>query len=158
MKKIFNAILIPAALLAGMTSCSDFLEPENRANIEADSYFATDEGLAQLRVTEFTGLRSLVTNVDLTEWGTDLYVTSKSSDPGDFHRYNVTPENSTVESYYKACYSLINMANCMLKYGAANERYAAEAKFLRCYGYYRLVQQFGAIPYVTSYIESGATD
>ena len=158
MKKLFNAILIPAALLAGMASCSDFLEPENRANIEADSYFATDEGLAQLRVTEFTGLRSLVTNVDLTEWGTDLYVTSKSSDPGDFHRYNVTPENSTVESYYKACYSLINMANCMLKYGAANEQYAAEAMFLRCYGYYRLVQQFGAVPYVTSYIESGATD
>jgi len=152
MKKIFYILTLCAV---GMTSCSDFLEPENRANIQANPYFETEEGLAALRVTLFSGLRSLVGNTALTEWGTDLYVTSKTSDPGDFHRYNVTAENSTVESFYKTVYSLINNANCMLKYGAQNEQYVAEAKFLRSYGYYLLMQQFGAVPYVTSYIESG---
>lgn len=152
MKKILFAITLCAV---GLTGCSDFLEPENRTSIEADPYFSTDEGLAALRVNLFSGLHSLVGNTSLTEWGTDLYVTSKTSDPGDFHRYDVTAENSTVESYYKTVYSLINQANCMLKYGSGNEQYAAEAKFLRCYGYYLLMQQFGSVPYVTKYIESG---
>lgn len=153
MKKIVFSLLSLCAV--GMTSCSDFLDSENRANIEADPYFQTDAGLAALRVTVFTGLQSLIGNVQLTEWGTDLYVSSKTSDPGAFHRYDITAENAQIEGFYKSVYALINNANCMIKYGARNEQYLAEAKFVRCYGYYLLMQQFGSVPYVDAYIESG---
>lgn len=156
MKKILFCVL--SLIAVGMTGCSDFLDTENRANIEADPYFSTDKGLDALRVTLFSGLQSLVGNEQLYEWGTDLYVSSKTSDPGAFHRYDITAENAQIESFYKSVYALINNANCMLKYGARNEQYVAEARFLRCYGYFLLMQQFGAVPYVDAYIESGAKE
>jgi hypothetical protein len=154
MRKIFYAAFVAAIATSALCSCSDFLDAKNKANIEAESYFSTSEGLASLRVNIYSNMKTLVNNTDLTEWGTDLYTATRSADPGDFHKYTITPENSSVESFYRSAYAMINNANCMLKYGANNPQYVAEAKFVRNYGYYLLTQQFGSVPYVTTYIET----
>lgn len=141
-----------------LTSCSDFLEPENKAAIEAEGYFNTDEGQQALRVVMYSGMKSIATNTSLTEYGTDLYVPSRGTSAGSMGQYTIVAENSDVTGFYQSAYALINNANYMLKYSAQNARYVAEAKFIRAYGYYMLTQQFGAVPYVTEYIENARKD
>lgn len=150
-----NYLFLPISVcLITLSGCSDFLESENKAGKDAFEYCETPEGLDALRADTYNKLKPLVNNTDLTEWGTDLYIATRSSDPGDFHRYKFTPETSAVEDYYKKTYDMINKANCLLKFATNNPQYTAEAKFIRCLGYYFLSQQYGAVPYITSYIET----
>lgn len=152
-------IYIAAFALVGtfsLTSCEDYLEAENKSSggVLAEDFYSTDEGLNTLLATVYSGLKPLVTNTDINEWGTDLYVPVRSKDPGMFHRYTYSAENSTIENLYKDLYAMINNANGVLRFGGNDGTYSAEAKFLRCYGYYLLTQHFGAVPYVTEYIEN----
>lgn len=135
-----------------MTSCS--LDPENKADIDADSYLKDPEGVAALRVYMYTTMKPLVNETNLTEWGTDLYTVTQTATVNDYQSYRFSPEDGEVKSYYQNCYFMINQANELLKYANGNAQYEAEAKFVRTYGYYLLTQQFGAVPYVTEYIET----
>ncbi len=138
-----------------LSGCSDFLDAENKTNVSAEDYFSTEDGLEGLRVYTYSLLKPIAADyLDMFEWGTDLYVATRGNDPGELHRYTLTAENSTVQSFYTDLYSLINNANCMIYYANGDGLVIAEAKFLRCYGYYLLTQHFGAVPYVTDYIQS----
>lgn len=152
-------IHIPVFALAGLlafSSCDDFLEAENKSSggVTADAYYSTEEGLHSLLTTAYTGLKWAATNTEINEWGTDLYVAVRGKDPGEFHKYTFSAENSTVENLYTQTYAMINNANGVLRYGGESGKYADEAKFLRCYGYYLLTQHFGGVPYITDYIDN----
>lgn len=154
---IFTGLLACLNLLA-LTSCSDYLDPENKASLDADGYFSSEEGQVALRVALYNGIRPLVNNTDLTEYGTDLYLKTRTGEPNQMYKYTFDASNSSIRNYYASAYTMINNANCVLKYASKNAKYVAEAKFVRCYGYYLLTQEFGAVPYVTEYIESGRLD
>ncbi|MBO5768775.1 MAG: RagB/SusD family nutrient uptake outer membrane protein, partial [Bacteroidales bacterium] len=156
MKKIlysFTALCLSALTLS---SCDGFLNADNKsAGSDANEYFSTEEGLASLKNQAYFSLCPLVTTTDYNEWGTDIYTTGRSSDPNSFHKYaSLTAEDGSIKSFYINAYKMINYANGVIYYNEAS-RYADEAKFLRNYGYYLLTQQFGAVPYITSYINSG---
>ncbi len=151
-----NWLYTAAALL--ITACSNYLEPENKASLDAESYFNTTDGQVALRVALYNGIRPMVNNTDLTEYGTDLYLKTRTGEPNPMYKYTFDASSGSIRNYYASAYTMINNANCVLKYAAANAQYVAEAKFVRCYGYYLLTQQFGAVPYVTEYIESGRLD
>ena len=51
MKKILFAIILATASAGALTGCSDFLEADNKAGIDADPYFTTDKGQAALRTS-----------------------------------------------------------------------------------------------------------
>lgn len=157
MKKIFFCLLALGAGLAA-TSCEDFLEADNKANVNAEDFLQTPEGLVSLRAKVYSDLKPLATNVEMYEWGTDLYIATRTSSPNDFHLYNITAETNSLQVFYKNCYTLINDANCLLKYGAGNPRYVAEAIWMRSYGHFILAEQFGPVPYVDKYIESANRD
>ncbi len=154
-KYIYIAVfaLVGVSFLGG---CDDYLDAENKSagGALAEDFYATDEGLQTFLVTAYSGLKWIATNTEINEWGTDLYVAVRSKDPGMFHKYTLSAENSTVEELYKNVYAMINNANGVLMYGGENSIYADEAKFLRCYGYYVLTQHFGGVPYVTRYIDN----
>lgn len=152
-------IYISALALAGAlatSSCNDFLEAENKSSggVTAEEYYSTEEGLQSFLATAYSGLKWVATNTEINEWGTDLYVEVRNGDPGDFHKYILSPENSTVRALYTNVYGMINNANGVLFYGGEDGKLADEAKFLRCYGYYLLTQHFGGVPYVTKYINN----
>ena len=145
-------IYISALALAGAlatSSCNDFLEAENKSSggVTAEEYYSTEEGLQSFLATAYSGLKWVATNTEINEWGTDLYVEVRNGDPGDFHKYILSPENSTVRALYTNVYGMINNANGVLFYGGEDGKLADEAKFLRCYGYYLLTQHFGGVPY-----------
>lgn len=137
-----------------MSSCSDFLDAENKtaAGVEADEYFGKTPN--ELLVAVYSNLKSLVTQVDIHDQGTDLFFNTRGHAAGSFNDYSLTPENGTVQSYYSQCYNVIRLANGVIEYAGAESTEAYEARFIRGYAYYLLTQQFGAVPYITSYINS----
>lgn len=157
MKKILY-FAFAAALVAGsgtLSSCSDFLEAENKSNpLNTDDYFSTEVGLDGLRVYTYSLLKPIVSNVDIYVQGTDLYDAAHGQDLSDFNNYALTPQSEDVSDFYTDLSSFINSANCMLKYAGDNAQVRAEGLFFRCYGYYIMTQHFGSVPYVTSYINS----
>ena len=149
--KTYLTISALAVLSLAATGCSDFLEAENKSAINADDYFKTAEGQEGYRVYTYSLLASLTNSTynDLYDDGSDIYWPNRKS-PSVYNLYTLTPEDGTVNSFYKDCYNLINAANGLIYYGC----FESEAKFLRTYGYYKLTQQFGSVPYVTAYINS----
>ncbi len=157
-KKIYLSTI--AVLLAGMTltSCDDFLEAENRTagGQTADDYFGQDA--STYLVATYNSLKSIVYNPALYCQGTDLYIMTRGKAAGEFNEYTMTDENSTVTNYYSNVYKTINYANGVISYGAEGTTVTDEARFLRAYGYYLLTQQFGAVPYITRYINDPETN
>lgn len=150
----YKSIALIFAAGSLMTSCSDFLDAENKtaAGVEADDYFGKSAN--DLLVTVYSNFKSLVTNVDINEHGTDLYFNTRGHAAGSFNDYSLTPENGTVQSYYSQCYNVIRLANGVIQYAGEESTQAQEARFLRGYAYYLLTQQFGAVPYITTYINN----
>ena len=95
---IYKSIAMMFAAGALMTSCSDFLDAENKtaAGVEADEYFGKNPN--ELLVTVYSNLKSLVTQVDIHDHGTDLYFNTRGHAAGSFNDYSLTPENGTVQS------------------------------------------------------------
>lgn len=147
-----SAIAVVGALT--LSSCSDFLDAENKSGGQnASDYFAAEKGQTELLNSAYNSVKSVVTSTNLNTWGTDLYIETRGKTVDDLQNYSVSAENSTVQSYYTNCYKLINYANGVISFGGTGTN-ADAAKFLRCYGYYLLTQQFGGVPYITEYINS----
>ena len=157
MKKILYTIGF-ACMMSALTGCSKFLEAENKAALEADDYYGDPAAQAELRVNMYNGMKSMATEINLQEWGTDLYSVTRGIQPSVYHNYIMTPEDGGVASFYQNAYAMIKGANALLKYASENPQYVAEAKFVRSLGYYLLTQQFGSVPYVTEYIETASKE
>lgn len=149
-----------AALLAGttLTSCSDFLEAENKSagGTTSDQFFGSKADA--MLTSAYISLKNFNNQADITDQGTDLYMNTRGQDAGAFNQYSsLDPENAVVKTYYVSCYGTVNYANGFLYYTEGKEGYDAkrqEARFLRDYAYYCLTQQFGSVPYITTYIQS----
>lgn len=141
--------------VAALSSCSDFLEPENRsAGTTADSYYSTERGQNELLISAYNALKAVATTTDIYEWGTDLYIETRSKTVDELQTYKFSPENKTVTTFYTNAYNLVNRANEAIKYGSSLPKNVDEATFLRDYGYYLLTQHFGAVPYVKDYLDT----
>lgn len=159
MKKTLYITAI-AALLAGtaLTSCSDFLEADNKSagGTTSDEFFGSKADA--MLTSAYVSLKNFNNQADITDQGTDLYMNTRGQDAGAFNQYSsLDPENGVVKTYYVSCYGTVNYANGFLYYTEGKDGYEAkrqEARFLRDYAYYCLTQQFGSVPYITTYIQS----
>ena len=151
-KKIFHSLA--ALLLAGLTftACSDFLEAENKSTggQTADDIFGSDA--STFLTAAYNSLKSIVYNPSLYQQGTDLYINTRGHDPGVYNQYSLTAEDGTVKNFYANLFKTINYANGVVAYAGEGSTLSQEARFLRNYAYYVMTQQFGSVPYVTSYI------
>lgn len=140
------------------TGCSDFLDAENKsAGESSDEYFNTEAGLEAFRTNAYYNLKDIVAQVDIFDDGTDLYRTARAKVASDLQAYALSADNKVVTDFYTNCYKLINNANGILQYGKG-EKYVGDALFLRAYGYYMLVQQFGMVPYSDKFINDDNRD
>lgn len=152
-------ISVVAALFAGftLTACSDFLEAENKTagGQTADDYFGKDP--STLLTSAYESMKAYAYIPDMYNRGTDLYIHTRGKAVSDFDTYTFTAENSTISSFYSNVYKTINYANAVISYAGEGSVYSDEARFLRAYGYYLLTQNFGGVPYITTYINSAET-
>ncbi len=167
--------LIFAVAGSFLISCDteEFLNPVPDTVVTVDAFFETDadvfSGLmgvydAVQGVNDGTNSNEATTNRGvqfehlLTEHRTDntRNATTEGS-KADFHRYLVNANNVESQDYYASMYEVIFRANNILTFidvaDAENQaKYAAEAKFLRAYAYFKLVRLYSDVPLVTEVV------
>jgi len=162
--------LVGVAALAGIPACAD-LDEEVVTGVTA-TYYDTPEGFEDLTRAAYAPLRQFYGQErgwTLTEFGTDIF--TKGSD-GSFKYVNdYTPQlnagDSTVTQLWRFFYEAINVTNAVV--GRApnvqmderrRTRRVAEARFLRAFYYFHLVQMFGDLHLTleeTAGAQSGST-
>ncbi|HBG58778.1 RagB/SusD family nutrient uptake outer membrane protein [Proteiniphilum sp. UBA1028] len=159
MKKIY---LIPILLIAMFIRCSDFLDQDNRSNVPSDDFYKTSAGFESLTNSAYSSLRSIYNMQPLIFCaGTDIYGDGKTQGVVMNYYKSLLPSESNVLNFYTRCYQGIQLANSVIYYGdmteesAVRAQYVDEARFIRAFYYFQLVQQFGAIP-LTKEMYTGA--
>lgn len=168
MKNIKSILIILVSLVASCDT-DEFLNPLPDTVVVEESFFQTDSDVETGIIGIYDALQGVnentTTNIGtvnrgvqfehlLTEHRTDnTRNATLEGSKSDFHRYLVDANNVESEDYYASMYEVIFRANNIFKFlDVADEsnraRYAAEAKFLRAYAYFKLVRLFGDVPLV----------
>ncbi|WP_071145379.1 RagB/SusD family nutrient uptake outer membrane protein [Bacteroides ihuae] len=142
---------IVALALATLSSCSGFLDQDNRSNVPSSQFYQTTTGFASLTNSAYSTLRDLYNmQPQLFVAGTDLYADGKSQGVA-MGQYTFTADEGIVKDFYANCFKGIQLANSVIAYGestaesSVRAQYIDEARFLRAWYYFQLVQQFGPV-------------
>lgn len=138
---------------SALTGCSEFLDPDNRSNIDV-SYF--EKNPESMLTYSYSNLKDIYNGNGLLPLfvnGTDIYIGQAHNYNALYNSYKLTSDDSKVQSLYTSAYKAINNANGVIYYsGDKNNKTCSEARFVRNLCYYVLTQQFGSVPYITEYI------
>lgn len=161
MKNLFKPSVILFILILG--SCSDFLEEELIGIYSTESFYKTEEH-AQLAITGVFNVASFVsTSNSLWVFGDvasdDAIKGGGDGDQSDIQfldEFNYSRNNGFIEKIWQRYYEGITRVNYLLYYADNIEmdetdkaKILGEAKFLRAYFYFNLVNIFGEIPLKT---------
>lgn len=148
MKKIYFIIVLG---LATLSSCSDFLDQDNKSNVPSADFYQTSAGFSSLTNSAYSTLRELYNaQPQLFVAGTDLYADGKSQGVV-MSQYTFTADEGIIKNFYISCFKGIQLANSVISYGEITEntnvrmQYIDEARFIRAWYYFQLVQQFGPV-------------
>ncbi len=148
-------------------SCKKILESEYRSNLGPE-YFSTVDGLQAGLNASYATTRYF--------WGSEGFTSSqvagtdeviRGGDGGlDFHNYtNINAQNGTIRGVWDNSFVPINNLNGILEFGtqaniseAQKNQLLGEAKFLRAFYYFLLVQTFGDVPLKLSYNNKPSTE
>ncbi len=158
MKRQFIAGCASLGLLAGVASCVD-LDEKLITGVSSD-YYATPDGLNSAVIASYAQLRSFFGReqlISLALAGTDSWsdADQAGSNNREFGAYNAGL-NSTVAplaNTWNPAYQMINTLNAAIDRGplvtgvptATRNRLLGEARFLRAWEYFLLVQTFGDV-------------
>ena len=150
MKKVLY--IIAALILSNLTACSGFLDEDSRTDIPIDPFYTTQTGFNSLTNAAYSSLRAMYKAAPyLQVAGTDIYADGKTQGVLMSH-YSYTPAEGAVKDFYSNCYKGIQLANSVIFYGDITEesnvrlQYVDEARFIRAWYYFQLVQQYGKVP------------
>jgi len=155
--KILLMVLWPVVLHTG---CSKVLE-ENPQSIIVPSYFSTPAGVLGGIAGVYNDIRSQWGTEGFTnemQAGTDEFIRGASAGGATVYDYNGL-NGSNFGSAWGVAFQDINTINGVLQYAQAidlpeqtRKQYIAQAKFLRAFWYFYLVQTFGDVPLHTEFI------
>jgi len=168
MKKYIKFLMTGTLLILGI-GCKKDLNLVNKSAYTYDTYFTSDAAINQATIATYAGL--LHTGL----WAREYYFVfdflgydAKNNQPlqGDLlqvAQYALTPDQVEVNELWASLYQLVARANVVIdlaqKWKPANAtettdqtQYIAEAKFLRAYAYFQLVNCFGRVPLRTQFI------
>lgn len=167
MKKIRKYICLIAAVgsLSFFSSCNDFLEREPLDGLTDNNYWASEANVktyAWLFYNQFMGYgKATGTTAEFYFQSTSATVSANISDDitnNTYLPYQQNPTSSNTE--WKELYEYIRRANLMLKRvpsvpmtDEAKKHWTGVAHFFRAYGYYKLVQRFGDVPYYDQFVD-----
>jgi hypothetical protein len=152
--------LLSISLMVLFVSCSTNLDTELKGQYTTETFYKTKEQAvlavnATYQIATFNSTNNLlwafgdVASDDTVKGGND----GDQSDIGFVNNFTVNPDNGAIESFWKHYYEGVTRANNVIYYVpkiqmdlVLNSRIVAEAKFLRAYYYYHLVNIFGKVP------------
>lgn len=153
-------ILCALTVLFLLVGCSTNLDTELQGQYTTETFFKTKEhALLAINATYKTASLNSTNNLlwvfgdvasdDTRKGGND----GDQSDIGFIDNFTANPDNGAVEAFWKHYYEGISRANNVIYYlpniqmeSVLKNRIIAEAKFLRAYYYFHLVNVYGAIP------------
>lgn len=168
MKKILYSVALAACCMGTMTSCSDFLDANNKSNVTAKQSFATKEGLNNLVNDAYQHLQNVYAAPLFTSCfsaGTDMYADARNKMNEALNTYEtLTPENTDIKNLYTYLYSGIRAANSVSYYAQTAQvddktkgQLIGEARVLAAYEYYLLVNNFGGVPIMKDFLTTADT-
>jgi hypothetical protein len=161
-KKLIWVCLLAVAILNN--GCKKLLEEHPEASI-VPSFFNSPAGVLGGIAGVYNDIRGV------NEWGTegfsqftvggtDEHLMGASNSASKFFTYNGLASADMNGSFWNLAYQDINTLNGVLKFGqtidlpdATRKQYLAQAKFLRAFWYFYLVQTFGDVPLHTEFID-----
>lgn len=164
-------ILALLLILFGFLSCND-LDEELFSAYSADNFYKNEDQLLTQTMSVYSPFRT-------TTWEQDAYfltiypgrfATSRGNDTYVNHAIYATNQLEPVryERVWRALYDAIAKANTVIKYAPTSplnaktpalvSRYVAEARWMRAYCYFQLVQFWGNVPIYTEPVESTDND
>jgi tetratricopeptide (TPR) repeat protein len=159
-------IIAALSLLLLNTSCSDdFLEKNNPNSPTANQFWQTEDHAIGALASTYGVLNfnsrwnSFECGWGIENWKSDdILYTSEYFSFRQIATFLNTPDVWEVETFYKNGYQFVNRANQCIEgipqcdiSDAKKEQYVAEAKFLRAYGYFKLLRNFRHLPFYASY-------
>lgn len=156
-------------LLILSVGCKKDLSLVNKSAYTYDTYFTSDAAINQAVIATYAGL------LHDGLWAREYYYIfdflgydAKNNQPlqGDLlqvAQYALTPDQVEVNELWSSLYQLIARANVVINRAQAwtpanatetadQTQYIAEAKFLRAYAYFQLVNCYGRVPMPTTFI------
>ena len=172
MKKLIYSL----AVLAGIsltTSCNDFLTEDVRGSENLDTYFSTPEdvetylGGCYYQIAKGGGWWQIYNTWLISDMTTDdLWDGNTSQDDGYQDVTHFMPNgytNGILQNFWGARYQGITTCNLGLERipnvnmdENLKKRRLAEVRFLRAFFYFDLVRNFGGVPIMTEYANTGA--
>ncbi|MBD5279508.1 MAG: RagB/SusD family nutrient uptake outer membrane protein [Bacteroides sp.] len=172
MKKLIYSL----AVLAGIsltTSCNDFLTEDVRGSENLDTYFSTPEevetyvGGCYYQIAKGGGWWQIYNTWLISDMTTDdLWDGNTSQDDGYQDVTHFMPNgytNGILQNFWGARYQGITTCNLGLERipnvnmdENLKKRRLAEVRFLRAFFYFDLVRNFGGVPIMTQYANTGA--
>ena len=158
MKKIIVTLGIIGLVF---TSCSDYLEEENKSYAIAEEFYLTEIGFESLVTANYSQLREIYgDDAFMFSSGTDLYAEGRTAEPPGLSQYTqLNPSSDGVAQIYNTAFKAIQLANTALYYSditAQSDNVATrvgEVKYLRANAYFLLVQTYGGVSIITDYID-----
>lgn len=165
MKKIIVSFTLAAALAAGFSSCSDFLEQPVLGQENLDTYFQNEEEcLKQVngcyQTLFYDDWWQICKFIVASEMCTDdMWMGNTTQDAGDYRdlaHYTGNGQTDATQNYWQYRYKGILRSNVVITRvpdapigdETLRKRMIAEAKFLRAFHYFDLVRNFGGIPVI----------
>jgi hypothetical protein len=160
---IKTSFLILLTLILMLANCTKILDEQPRAAVTPD-YFSTSGGVLGGITGVYSDMRNLWGTegfLNMVVGGTDEVLKGGSGNP-NFFEYGIV--NADIAGLWNIAYQDINTLNGVLKYGATinlpdatKKQYLAQAKFLRAFYYFYLVQTYGDIPLHIEFITTAST-
>ena len=157
----------------GATSCSDFLEEDNKTGETADLAYNTISGIDGLIQSAYTythGWWGKEPSLGLSEMGSDLFYFGYDNKQKSMLKYDISAEalgsnvadNPCLDEYWEMFYAGVDVCNNALKYvpecsvidDNKKAAYLADAYFLRALYYSQMVALWGPIPYNSEPVNS----
>lgn len=166
-------MLVAATLSIGATSCSDFLDEDNKTGETTDLAYQTVSGIDGLVSSAYAYTRGWwgkEPSLGLSEMGSDLFYYGYDNKQKSLCSYDISAEcygfgstsgtnavndNHCLDQYWELFYAGIDVCNNAIKYvpecNAITEEkkdaYLGDAYFLRALYYSQMVALWGPIPY-----------
>lgn len=158
--KPYTVFLLMVFVLTVLGACNKFLTEELQGEFSTSTFYQNETQATQA----LNGMYSAITfrNFNNAIWvfgdiASDDAV--KGGSPGDqaeityIDEFNVNASNGIISNYWSFCYEAIARANNVIANvpgvpmeEATKNRMIAEAKFIRAYSYFNLVNLFGKVP------------
>lgn len=172
MKQYITSLLLLMCLVAGISCKKSFLEKQNQNELSGSSFWQTKEQALQAITATYGALQSA--SGDKWTWFEETYVAAtyktdeiinnKAEGYGkSLHSYTYTTDESNFTNLWHMCFAGINRANQCVENipnvsdnvqtgltDAEKKSLVAEAKFLRGYFYFQLLNYFKNIPLITT--------